>query len=85
MVSCVINTECWSGLMGLSGCISKSGDEMMIYYNHRRDDFAGGLASGFTGYIGLDAELYIISKVKASFEFKYGSAIITGVQLSFML
>ncbi len=58
--------------------------EIVIYYNHRRDDFTGGLGQGFSGYFGLDFKVDIASLFNLSLELKAGAALISGIKLSYL-
>ena len=74
-----------SGFGVYLGSPEKPIGEIMIYYNHRRDDFTGGLSMGFTGYAGIEASFHILSRLKVSLDIRYGSALITGMQLSYTI
>ncbi len=67
------------------GSREKPPGEIMIYYNHRREELAGGMKSGYIGYIGLNAEFKIISRIRAALDIRYGSALIIGGRLAYMI
>lgn len=73
-----------SGFGVYLGDAGRSLGEIRVYYNHRRDDFTGGLPYGFAGYAGLDAEFFIMSGLKASIEIVYGYAFIAGIQIGYL-
>ena len=62
--------------------------EVMVYYDHRHDDFAAGLklpglASGVAGHFGMDARLYFSEQWGARLEAAVGSAYVVGASLLF--
>jgi hypothetical protein len=55
----------WSTAPSSQGALA-SGGELELYYDHRRDGFAGGIetrgaTSGFAGHVGLTADWYFTS------------------------
>ena len=58
------------------------GGELELFYNHRRDGFAGGispgrsLASGFLGHVGTGLRLPITPQSAVQLELKVGSALV---------
>ncbi|MCP4136110.1 MAG: hypothetical protein GY754_34385 [bacterium] len=61
--------------------------EIVLFYNHRRDDYAGGMGiegagQGVLGYCGLNIEFFIGPYVELEIELKAGSALIAGVKAS---
>jgi hypothetical protein len=55
--------------------------DIVVYYNHRKDDFVGGFPSGFMGFIGMDCNFKINSFLKSKVEIQYGSAFLLGLEL----
>lgn len=64
--------------------------EARIFYEHRRDDFAGGLAtrpgsSGFIGGFGTDATVFFNRSMGAGARFQIGSAYVAGLMLLYQV
>ncbi len=62
--------------------------EVMLYYDHRHDDFAAGLklpglASGVVGHFGADARIYWSDQWGMRLETAVGSAYVAGASLLF--
>jgi len=62
--------------------------EVMLYYDHRHDDFAAGLklpglASGVAGHFGMDARFYWNEQWGMRLEAAAGSAYVAGASLLF--
>jgi hypothetical protein len=60
--------------------------EVMVYYDHRHDDYAGGtklggLGSGVAGHFGLEGTWYFLERWGARLEAQTGSAHLAGVYL----
>ncbi len=55
-----------------------------FYYNHRRDDFTGGMTGGFTGYVGLKGEVAIMKRFSLSLDYSYGAARVLDLSCSFI-
>jgi hypothetical protein len=60
--------------------------EVMAYYDHRHDDYAGGLkltglGSGVAGHVGLDGTWYFHGRWGALIEGQVGSASLVGLSL----
>jgi hypothetical protein len=67
---------------------AKPGSEVVGYYDHRHDGFAGGLLlegipSGIGGHFGAEARWFFTRSVGASAHFEVGSAYVTGLSLLF--
>ena len=68
--------------------MSHPGSEARIYYDHRHDDYAGGLVltgipSGVAGHFGADARWFFTPKVGVSVEAEIGAALVAGISLLF--
>jgi hypothetical protein len=62
--------------------------EVMLYYDHRHDDFAAGLKipgipSGVAGHFGVEGRAYVSGDWGLSFEAAAGSAYVVGMSLLF--
>ncbi len=62
--------------------------EIMVYYDHRHDDFAAGLkipglGSGVAGHFGLEGRAYVSDHWGVAAEAVAGSAYVTGVSILF--
>jgi len=62
--------------------------EVMLYYDHRHDDFAAGLkvpglGSGVAGHFGADARFYWNEQWGTQFEVAAGSAYVAGASMLF--
>ena len=60
--------------------------EVRIYYDHRHDDFAGGLkmpglGSGPLGHFGLDGRAFVSDRWGARAEVQAGAAWVAGLSL----
>ncbi|MBI4704850.1 MAG: hypothetical protein HY744_27415 [Deltaproteobacteria bacterium] len=58
--------------------------ELMLYYNHRHDDYAGGMTSplvGLPGHGGLDGRLYLTEELGVRLELAAGAAWVAGASL----
>lgn len=60
--------------------------EVMVYYDHRRDDFAAGLkiarvGSGIFGHMGLEGKLYFNDQWGALLDAQMGSAYLAGLSV----
>jgi hypothetical protein len=56
--------------------------EVVGYYDHRHDDFAGGLvgpALGIPGHFGLDGRLYLSDDFGVRAQIEAGAAVVAGV------
>ncbi len=83
-------SEDWSGTLlarvGYGFFLGPSG-EVLVYYDHRRDDFAGGLsldsvAAGALGHIGVAGRGFFgDGQWGMSAELEYGASVIVGVSL----
>lgn len=83
-------SEDWNGMLlarvGYGFFLGASG-ELLVYYDHRRDDFAGGLsldsvASGALGHIGVAGRGYLgDGHWGLAAELEYGAAVIVGVSV----
>ena len=67
---------------------SKPGSEARVYYDHRHDDFAGGLimeglGSGVAGHFGIDARWFFTPALGVSAHAEVGSAFVTGLSILF--
>ena len=62
--------------------------ELLLYYDHRHDDFAAGLlsslpTSGVPGHMGLDAQLFVSERWGVAGQAQIGSALVSGLSLVF--
>jgi hypothetical protein len=62
--------------------------EVMVYYDHRHDDFAAGLKlpgipSGPAGHFGIEGRFYVSRHLGFAGEAAFGSAYVTGLSLLF--
>jgi len=67
----------------LGGPVAPVG-ELTLYYDHRHDDFAGGMAqtlAGFAGHFGADAKLYLTDQLGLRAELQVGGAILGGLSV----
>jgi len=60
--------------------------EVMAYYDHRHDDYAGGLkltglGSGAAGHVGLEGTFYVFARWGLRIEAQAGSAYLAGLAL----
>jgi hypothetical protein len=68
--------------------MAKPGSEARIYYDHRHDDFAGGLLlegipSGVAGHFGAEARWFFTPRVGLAAQAEVGSAFVAGASLLF--
>ena len=68
--------------------LSHPGSEWRVYYDHRHDDFAGGLIlegipSGIAGHFGLDARWFFTREVGFGVHAEVGSAYVAGASILF--
>ncbi len=57
--------------------------ELEIYYNHRKDYFAGGLGSGFMGFVGIDLKVHVFKAIYTELVLQTGSASVINAKLGF--
>jgi hypothetical protein len=67
---------------------SKPGSEARVYYDHRHDDFAGGLimeglGSGVAGHFGIEGRWFFSHALGLSAHVEVGSAFVTGLSVLF--
>jgi len=67
---------------------SNPGSEARVYYDHRHDDFAGGLLtrglpSGVAGHFGIEARWFFTPALGLGVEAQVGSAFLTGLSVLF--
>ena len=67
---------------------SKPGSEARLYYDHRHDEFAGGLlltglGSGVAGHFGAEARWFFTEHLGVSAQAEVGSAFVSGLSLLF--
>ena len=58
--------------------------ELLLYYDHRHDDLAGGLHQAFVGiggHVGATASLYLSDELGVRAEFEAGGGILGGASL----
>ena len=58
--------------------------ELLLYYDHRHDDFAGGFDQAFVGiagHVGVDAKLYLSEQLGLRTEVEVGGATLAGLSL----
>ena len=58
--------------------------ELLLYYDHRHDDFAGGLSPAFVGiagHVGATASLYLTDELGVRAEIEAGGGILGGASL----
>jgi hypothetical protein len=68
--------------------LSHPGSEARLYYDHRHDDFAGGLLlkgipSGVAGHFGAEARWFFTPRVGLAAQAEVGSAFVAGASLLF--
>lgn len=68
--------------------LSAPGSELLLYYDHRHDDYAAGLkirglGSGVVGHFGLSARWFFSESIGLAGDVQAGSAYIGGVSLLF--
>jgi hypothetical protein len=67
---------------------SNPGSEARVYYDHRHDDFAGGLimeglGSGVAGHFGIEGRWFFTRELGLSAHAEVGSAYVTGLSVLF--
>ncbi len=62
------------------GRLSAPFGEVYVYYNHRRDDFTGGLTGGFAGYVGVKTEMRLRDRMSLKLGYSYGYAAVVDIQ-----
>ncbi|MBP7586257.1 MAG: hypothetical protein KBA61_19595 [Spirochaetes bacterium] len=62
------------------GRLSAPFGEVYVYYNHRRDDFTGGLTGGFAGYVGVKTEMHVHDGISLKLGYSYGYAAVFDMQ-----
>jgi hypothetical protein len=67
---------------------SNPGSEARVYYDHRHDDFAGGLimeglGSGVAGHFGIEARWFFTPELGLGAQAEVGSAFVTGLSVLF--
>jgi hypothetical protein len=67
---------------------SRTGSEVVAYYDHRHDDYAAGfimpgLGSGVIGHLGAEARWFFTQTLGVSAMAQYGSAFVSGVSVVF--
>ena len=58
--------------------------ELILYYDHRHDDFAAGISQAFVGiagHVGLDGELYFSDQLGLRTDVQLGGAVVAGLSL----
>jgi hypothetical protein len=68
--------------------LAHAGSEARLYYDHRHDDFAGGLlleglGSGVIGHFGAEARWFFTPRVGLAAQAEVGSAFVAGASLLF--
>jgi hypothetical protein len=77
----------WAFGLVLRG-MSAPGSEVLVYYDHRHDDYAAGLlsrgiGSGVFGHFGLEARWFFNDHVGVSADFQVGSSYLGGASVLF--
>lgn len=86
-----VDTDADSAVMariGVGAYLGRGQGEVELYYDHRRDTFAGGMLlpgipAGYAGFVGLRAERYFGEHLGVRLDAQAGSAGILGASLLF--
>jgi hypothetical protein len=63
--------------------IGRGSGEAALFYDHRRDTYAGGLKGGFMGFAGISTEYFFNENSGISGELMYGTALVINISLKF--